>query len=425
LPILGPESSPALRQNFGKMKSAGLPSALALALIGLSAAHPQGIRNAKGAIAQPHKIIVTESSLTDPTEAPQAVVYVDEEGTPLETTTETVRFVPASRSISRSSEAMKLETRSGDVSSRTTPSYSSTDALGSSSAAASTSASTSSSSSSPSPSASFTSNTTLHGIAYAPYTATGQCKTAEQIDADFAELKGKYSVVRTYGTDCNQIANALPAAKKAGVKLFLGIFDVSSIPAQVATIVSAVNSDWSLIDTISVGNELVNNGKATAQQMVTAVGQTRQLLRAAGYTGPVVTVDTFVAVLANPSLCDVSDYCAMNIHPFFDSNTAAKDAGSFITRMVGEVQAKLSNRNKRIVCTETGWPWKGNANGAAVPGLEEQQLAVDSIKKAYASHPSDVILFSAFNDLWKHAEAATFNAEQYWGIGALYSDSGK
>ncbi|GKT39908.1 cell surface mannoprotein MP65 [Colletotrichum spaethianum] len=305
------------------MKSAGLPSALALALVGLSAAHPHGTRDVKGTIA------------------------------------------------------------------------------------------------------SFASNTTLNGIAYAPYTASGQCKTAGQIDADFAELKGKYSVVRTYGTDCNQIANALPAAKKAGVKLFLGIFDVSSIPTQVATIVSAVSSDWSLIDTVSVGNELVNNGKATAQQMVTAVGQTRQLLRAAGYTGPVVTVDTFVAVLANPSLCDASDYCAMNIHPFFDSNTAAENAGSFITGMVGQVQAQLSDRNKRIVCTETGWPWKGNANGAAVPGLEEQQLAVDSIKKAYASHPSDVILFSAFNDLWKHAEAATFNAEQYWGIGALYSDSGK
>ncbi|KAJ0168990.1 Cell surface mannoprotein MP65 [Colletotrichum tanaceti] len=389
------------------MKSAGFPSAIALALIGLSAAHPQGSRDARGAAVRPQKIIVTESSIADPTEAPQVVVYVDEEGRPLETTTETVRFVPASRSISRPSMPMGLETRSRDLSSRAAPS------------------SFSSPSPSPIPSSYSTPNTTLHGIAYAPYTAAGQCKTAEQIDADFSELKGKYSVVRTYGTDCNQVANALSAAKNAGVKLFLGIFDINSIPTQIATIVSAVGSDWSLIDTVSVGNELVNNGKATAQQMVTAVGQTRQLLRAAGYTGPVVTVDTFVAVLANPSLCDVSDYCAMNIHPFFDSSTAAKDAGAFITRIVGEVQSRLSNRRKRVVCTETGWPWKGNANGAAVPGLEEQKLAVDSIKKAYASHPSDVILFSAFNDLWKHAEAATFNAEQYWGIGALYSDSGK
>ncbi|KAK2011273.1 cell wall glucanase [Colletotrichum eremochloae] len=408
------------------MKPDGLSSALAFALIGFSAAHPQGTRNVKGSIVQRRHITIAESSLTEPTEVPQVIVYVDEKGSPFETTTETVRFVPASRTTIHTSKPIELETRSGDVISQATASQSSTDALESSLAASSTSAAgTPSSSSSAFPSALSTSNTTLPGIAYAPYTATGQCKTAEQIDADFAELKGKYLVVRTYGTDCNQIANALPAAKKAGVKLFLGIFDISSITTQVATIVSAVNNDWSLIDTVSVGNELVNNGKATAQQMVTAVGQARQLLRAAGYNGPVVTVDTFVAVLANPSLCDASDYCAMNIHPFFDSNTAAKDAGSFITRMVGEVQSKLSDRNKRIVCTETGWPWKGNANGAAIPGIEEQQLAIDSIKKAYASHAADVILFSAFNDLWKHAEAATFNAEQYWGIGALYSDSGR
>ncbi|KAK2062356.1 cell wall glucanase [Colletotrichum caudatum] len=407
------------------MKSAGLSSALALALIGFSTAHPQGTRDVKGSILQPQHIIVTESSLTEPIEAPQVIVYVDENGAPLETTTETVRFVPASRSLIHPSTPLKLGTRSGAVISRATA-LSSTDALGSLPAASSTSAAASSSSSpSAFPSAHPTSNTTLPGIAYAPYTATGQCKTAEQMDADFAQLKGNYSVVRTYGTDCNQIANALPAAKKAGLKLFLGIFDIGSIPTQAAIIVSAVNGDWSLINTVSVGNELVNNGKATAQQMVTAVGQTRQLLRDAGYTGPVVTVDTFVAVLANPELCDASDYCAMNIHPFFDSDTAAKDAGTFITRMVSEVQSKLSDRNKRIVCTETGWPWKGNANGAAIPGIEEQQLAVDSIKIAYASHAADVILFSAFDDLWKHAEAATFNAEQYWGIGALYSDSGR
>ncbi|KAJ3939085.1 Cell surface mannoprotein mp65 [Colletotrichum fioriniae] len=388
------------------------------------------MKDVNGAIIRSEKILVTDPSLNEATEAPQVVVYVDEEGTPLETTIQTVRFVPPSQSPKRPSKPAELKTRSEELATRVTSSRDLTsDLLGSSSslvASATTSLSVSSTSSStPIPSSSLTSNSTLNGIAYAPYTAAGLCKTAAEIDADFTELKGKYSVVRTYGTDCNQIANALPAAKKAGLKLFLGIFDISSISDQVAAISTAANGDWSLIDTVSVGNELVNNGKATAQQVVTAVGETRQLLRAKGYTGPVVAVDTFVAVLANPSLCDASDYCAMNIHPFFDSNTAAKDAGSFITNTVAQVQAKLTDRSKRIVCTETGWPWKGNSNGAAVPGLSEQKLAVDSIKKAYTSHPNDVILFSAFNDLWKHAEAATFNAEQYWGIGALYSASGK
>ncbi|TDZ19727.1 putative family 17 glucosidase SCW4 [Colletotrichum orbiculare MAFF 240422] len=335
------------------MKPIRLSTTAFLALLGLSAAHPWGSRNTQEA-ADPNELVLTETSLREATEVPRVVIYVDEEGNPLETATETVKIVPV----------MTLAT------SRTrAPSA---------------------------PPASTSTAASLYGIAYAPYTAAGQCKASAEVEQDFFALKEEYSIVRTYGTDCDQIASR-----------------------------DQVNGDWAPVDTISVGNELVNNGQATAQQVIAAVGLTRELLRAAGYPGPVVTVDTFVAVLANPSLCEVSDYCAVNIHPFFDGNTAAKDAGAFVTRTVRQVQAKLTDRNKRVVCTETGWPWKGDSNKMAVPSLEEQRLAIGSIKNAYASHPNDVILFSAFNDLWKHSEATTFHAEQYWGIGGLDLDSEK
>ncbi|KAF6812524.1 cell wall glucanase [Colletotrichum sojae] len=403
------------------MKAIRLSSAALLALQGLSAAHPQGTRDATRAVDKP-QAVVAETALKDVTKAPLVVVYVDEEGAPLKTITETVRLVPASRALSRSPEAFDLETRSKETSSRTNlPSSYSDYNFDASSVSSRPPASQSSSSSSPSASASGG----LNGIAYAPYTAKSDCKTVEEVDADFSILKGGYSVVRIYGTDCDQVAKVLPAARKAGLKLFLGLFEIGPIEQQVQTIVSAVHGDWSFVDTISVGNELVNNGKATAQQVITAMSLARQLLRAAGYQGPVVTVDTFMAVLANPSLCDQSDYCAMNIHPFFDGNVAAGDAGPFVSRMVSQVRTKLANRNKRIVCTETGWPWQGDKNGVAVPGIDEQERAVRSIKTEYASHPRDVILFSAFNDMWKHAEANTFHAEQFWGIGGLYSDSDK
>ncbi|KAK2751688.1 cell wall glucanase [Colletotrichum kahawae] len=400
------------------MKSAGVSSVALFVLIGLSSAHPQGTRDVKGA-TQPGRIVVTETSLKEATEAPQVVVYVNEEGTPLTTTTETVRFVPASRALDHGTKPGGLETRSGAASpeafhSSHVPGYPKTP-LSSSLPLSPPS------SSSPSASAS----ASLYGIAYAPYTASSDCKSAAQVAADFAELKGKYSVVRTYGTDCEQITKALPAAKHTGLKLILGLFDIGPIEDQVQAIITAVAGDWSSIDTVSVGNELVNSGKATAEQVITAMTKARTLLRAAGYAGPVVTVDTFMAVLTNPSLCDASDYCAMNIHPFFDKNTAARDAGLFVTRIVSQVQAKLSDRNKRVVCTEIGWPWQGDSNGAAVPGVSEQRLAVDSIKEAFASHPGDVILFSAFNDLWKHSDASTFHAEKYWGIGGGLSGSSK
>jgi exo-beta-1,3-glucanase (GH17 family) len=263
----------------------------------------------------------------------------------------------------------------------------------------------------------------LHGVTYSPYKGDGNCKTEDEVDGDFSLFSKDYGVVRLYGVDCNQIATVSKAAKKYGNKLFLGIFDISQVESAVATMAASLNNDWSMVDTVSVGNELVNNGGATVEQSLVALAQTRSALRAAGYQGPVVVVDTFVAVLAHPELCDQSDYCAVNVHPFFDPNTGAPGAGSFVSSIVTNIRNKLSDPNKRIVVTETGWPWQGEPNGAAVPGLDHQSTAISSIKGAFNSNAGDVFLFTAFNDLWKKAEAGTFMAEQFWGMGGRYSPS--
>ncbi|KAK3319794.1 glycoside hydrolase superfamily [Cercophora scortea] len=229
-------------------------------------------------------------------------------------------------------------------------------------------------------------NSSLPGVTYSPYNADGTCRAAADIYSDFQSLSSLYSLVRIYGVDCNQVASILPAAASISARVFLGIFNLDDLDSQIATLVSAVTTygSWSQIDTISVGNELVNNGQATADQVISAVSAARTSLRSAGYTGPVVTVDTFTAVIANPLLCDASDYCAMNIHAFFDPNTPAPQAGNFVLRQVANVREVLADPAQRIVVTESGWPWQGNANGLAVPGRENQLVAVQAIVDAYA-----------------------------------------
>ncbi|KAJ8124432.1 hypothetical protein O1611_g9208 [Lasiodiplodia mahajangana] len=263
----------------------------------------------------------------------------------------------------------------------------------------------------------------LHGVTYSPYKGDGNCKTEAEVDRDFSLFSKDYGVVRLYGVDCDQVSTVSKAAKKYGNKLLLGIFDINNVESAVDTMATSLNYDWSMIDTVSVGNELVNNGAATAEQSLGALALARSCLRAAGYQGPVVVVDTFVAVLAHPELCDQSDYCAVNVHPFFDPNTGAPDAGSFVNSMMQKIRNKLSDPGKRIVVTETGWPWQGEPNGAAVPGLDHQSIAISAIKGAFSSNAADVFLFTAFNDLWKKPEASTFMAEQFWGMGGRYSPS--
>ncbi|KAF2207179.1 glycoside hydrolase family 17 protein [Cercospora zeae-maydis SCOH1-5] len=248
------------------------------------------------------------------------------------------------------------------------------------------------------------------GIVYSPYNNDKTCKTQDQVTADFEKLDG-YSLVRIYGCDCNQVTTVHKAATAKGMKVFIGIFDITQVAQDVQIIVAAANGDWSWVDTVSIGNELVNNGAASVGDVVNAVNSARGLLRAAGYQGPVVTVDTFVAIIANPQLCQASDYAAANCHAFFDGGKTADQAADFVSQQAQRVQQACGG--KRTVITESGWPWQGASNGVAVPSKQNQATVISGLKSKFQK---DIILFTAFDDLWKENFSGSHGAECYWGF---------
>ncbi|KAI1771586.1 glycoside hydrolase family 17 protein [Hypoxylon cercidicola] len=399
--------------------------------------HAHRHKSNRVAIPKRDKITVTDSTRTEPTEIPEVVVYVDQYNNPIRTATETVVYVPITVETPEAVAPKTSTVYITPVSSRASPAGEPTPLVSPQPATPTpqdiptdepvppvqSDPGISNLPSPPAPSPSVSNGSSLYGVTYSPYKGSGGCKSADEVDADFAVMAQDYGVIRLYGVDCDQVATAYAAAKKHGNTLFLGIFDINSIEQSVATIAAGVQHDWSIVDTVSVGNELVNNGGATVSQSLGALSEARSALRTAGYQGPVVVVDTFVAILAHPELCDQSDYCAINVHPFFDPNTGPLHAGWFVASIVKRVRSRMSDPNKRVVVTETGWPWQGESNGAAIPGLNQQSIAISSIKGAYKNNPSDVILFTAFNDMWKKPDAGTFMAEQFWGMGGRYSTS--
>ncbi|CAK9439699.1 uncharacterized protein LODBEIA_P37990 [Lodderomyces beijingensis] len=248
------------------------------------------------------------------------------------------------------------------------------------------------------------------GITYTPYSDEGGCKSSSQIASELSQLTG-YDLIRLYGTDCDQVAQVLKY-KASHQKVFAGIFDVSQISSNCQTIADAVNAhgSWSDIDTVSVGNELVNNGQCSPDQIKSYVDQTKSAMKGHGYSGPIVSVDTFIAVINNPSLCQYSDYIAVNAHAFFDGHYTADQAGSWLLSQIQRVSTACGN-SKRVLITESGWPSKGDSNGVAVPSKQNQDAAIQSIKSTCGDA---TILFTAFNDLWKHD--GPYNAEKYWGF---------
>lgn len=250
----------------------------------------------------------------------------------------------------------------------------------------------------------------IKGITYSPYNADGTCKTAEQVASDLANMKD-YPNIRLYGVDCSQVENVMQA-KQENQKLFLGIYFMDQIEQGVQTIKNAVEQygSWDDVITVSIGNELVNSNQATPAQIGEYVATGRAALQAAGYTGPVVSVDTFIAVINNPELCQYSDYMAVNAHAYFDQYTAAEDSGKWLLQQIQRVWGAC-NGEKDVLIAESGWPSKGDTYGIAVPSKANQKLAVDSIISVCGS---DTFLYNAYNDYWK--ADGNLGVEKYWGI---------
>lgn len=248
------------------------------------------------------------------------------------------------------------------------------------------------------------------GVTYTPYT-TGPCKSAEQVKADIAQLSG-FDIIRLYGVDCNQIENVI-AALGDHQKVFLGVAQVNQLDSELETLISAVKSagGWSKVDTISIGNELVNSGQKTPAQMKEYVNKAKATLQGAGYNGPVTTVDTFIKVINNPEMCDIGDYITVNAHAYFDGGYSADQAGEWVLGQIQRVATACPG--KRVLVTESGWPSQGIANKKAVASKENQKAAIASIKEKCGDA---TFLFSAFDEDWKQDRADTFNAECHWGI---------
>lgn len=251
------------------------------------------------------------------------------------------------------------------------------------------------------------SSTGAFGVTFSPY-VPGNCKSPEQVADEVSKLSN-YSVIRIYGCDCNQVANVLNALAPHQ-KVFLGVDNPHTVATDIQSLIEGVDGRWDRVHTVSVGNEWVNSHKVEVGQIAGLVESGRSLLSADGYTGPVVSVDTFIAIINNPELCGVGDYTAANAHAFYDKTITAAGAGAWLKRTYSQLGQTC---NRETIITESGWPSQGTANGLAVPGHDQQQVAIKSIVDECGDN---VLLFSAFNEYWKQDTPYTFGAEKYWGI---------
>jgi exo-beta-1,3-glucanase (GH17 family) len=219
-------------------------------------------------------------------------------------------------------------------------------------------------------------------------------------------------MVRIYGVGCNQVAMAIASVEKYNMVIFAGLTSLDNLVPNLNSMISQVGSNWHMVNTVSIGNELVNDGLAAVEDVVAALGTARSILKPAGFGGRIVTVDVFDQIIAHPELCGASDYCAANCHAFFDDQITADQAGDYVSKIWSWIAQQTPG--KEVMITESGWPRAGSANGAAIPSVANQQVAIASLKSAFANNTGSIFLFDSYDAEWK--QPGPLGVEQYFGI---------
>ncbi|KAL8865752.1 MAG: hypothetical protein Q9174_006716, partial [Haloplaca sp. 1 TL-2023] len=225
-------------------------------------------------------------------------------------------------------------------------------------------------------------------MTYSPYTSDGGCKPSSDVAGDIAMIAKKgFSSIRLYSTDCSGLSSVATAALSHNMNIILGVYisdtGISAARPQIAEVVQWANKNGHFkgVEMIVIGNEAVFNKFCSAAELASFVAEAKTAFSAAGYTGPVTTTETVETLKQNKeTLCPVCDVAAANIHPFFNGKVTADGAGEFVAEQL-ELLATICP-GKEVFNLETGWPTKGSANGAAIPGQWEQSVAVEGIKRA-------------------------------------------
>jgi exo-beta-1,3-glucanase (GH17 family) len=213
------------------------------------------------------------------------------------------------------------------------------------------------------------------------------------------------------------------AAQKTNTEVFLGVFDLRNVVAETRELIRQVRESggWGHVVMVALGNEDLSKGM-TAEEAVQQIQSGRDILRADGYTGPVVhpeTVDNILnnrAVMCSPA---AGDKLAINVFAFNNPNVVADEAGQEAarqTRLVSECSQQYSSRpaGDDVVLSEAGWPGLADGNnGAAVASPDAQIKAVSAM---IGTVRAPLYLFTAFDHTWQRNFPGSHGAEQHYGL---------
>jgi len=252
----------------------------------------------------------------------------------------------------------------------------------------------------------------------------GSCKSQSDWEKAFGtiqSLPGSFASARLFASsDCNTLANAVPAALATGTKLLAGVWteDVNHYNAEKAALQAAVQQHGtSWIVSVSAGSEDLYRGDTSASTLASQINEVRNMLSSMGAGSVQVGhVDTWTAWVnsANTAVIQACDFVGMDAYPYYQ-NANINDAYNVFWESVQNTR-DVVNKVKPgtwVWITESGWPISGPTMGSAVASKSNaqqywSQVACAAFSQAhtfwfdlqdYTSNPSFGVLDANFNPI--------------------------
>lgn len=245
----------------------------------------------------------------------------------------------------------------------------------------------------------------------------GSCKVTADWKADFMAVKSwptPFTIIKLFSTnDCQALDQAVPAAIEAGVKLWVGIWNVPDEKfgvekdAVVKAFVKYPQVDKWLAG-FNVGSESFYRKEVTGSKLANQIYDVRGMIKAikppnVSATFPVGTADTWTSWV-DPGFSEViiaTEVALMNAFPYWQKTP--------IQNALGKLQEAIQNTlkaigNKPFVLGETGWSSAGANFGPAVASPANQQAYWKSAGCWLKKQPFTSFWFSAFNEPNRNSE---------------------
>ena len=241
------------------------------------------------------------------------------------------------------------------------------------------------------------------GVGYQPYHTPGKAwgdYTQAEVEADMRLIAQNFKIIRNWSIE---YANnyTVPAASKCGVAVHLGLWIYPGNDSKTKVLidqgVQQAKQYPNTVKALIVGNECL--GDVTEAAIISYMDYARAGLRKAGLNLPVSTCQTWGVWAGHASLAThVDQFIYANIYPFWDKAPISDAINQFVKDYTA---LKKAIPTKTIIIGETGWPSQGPANGAAVPGISQEQQYLQQYAHWASANKVTSFIFEMFDEPWK------------------------